>query len=156
MPDSEPQQALLSLEIPTIKGPAQLRENLREIHKTVKVLAISSVYKKYANSRREDLNSHLVCVLQVKTELDFWVLNQKLKLLPDPWTLLAYGQLVSLTPELSVPNPYLFEDPVLLRCASEAWGFYEHPILGQCLNELVSSVHSFGEVEFFAQGRSVL
>lgn len=148
--------ALLSLSIPTPEGTAVISEILKKLPEDVGLVAVSSIYKKYLSGHMDDLNSDLICVLRVETSLSAHALFTQITQCPGDWELLLFDQIVALTPELPIPNPLLFEDAALLRCASETWGEYEHPILGQSLNELVRSVHSFENIEFFAQGRSVL
>jgi 7,8-dihydro-6-hydroxymethylpterin-pyrophosphokinase len=148
--------ALFYLSSPTPQGTAALAKILSQAARDTRIHSVSSVYKQYAGERADDLNSKLICVLRVETDLTPSLLYQAISSYPGAWTLLVFDQIVALTPNLPIPHPALFEDPAVLRCASEVWGDYEHPILGQSLNELVRSVHSFENVEFFAQGRSVL
>lgn len=148
--------ALLSLSVPTPKGAGAIATILKGLPEGIKLIGVSAIYKKYFSEKSDDLNSVLICVIRIETGLSPQSLFQKMSSWTGDWVLLLYDQIVSLTPEMPIPHPLLFEDAALLRCASETWGEYEHPILGQSLNELVRSVHSFENIEFFAQGRSVL
>jgi hypothetical protein len=116
----------------------------------------SSVYKRDLEFGVNNFNSELVMALRLEIPIGHQELHQILKNLSPGITLLAYDQEVHLFPGKSLPHPDLHQDSLTLRCAAEAWGTYEHPVLGQTLNEIVRSHDKFEKVEFFAQGRAVL
>lgn len=152
--------ALISISVDLLAGKNRLEKVVSELKTFSVVSGISSIYKKYLNQRSEDLNSTLVLVLKVETELTDQDLFEKLdeieeKLPSASAVLLCFDRLVRLTPGQNLPSPLLHTDPLTLRCASEVWGVYEHPVLGQTLNELVRSLQPLSHVEFFAQGRSL-
>jgi 7,8-dihydro-6-hydroxymethylpterin-pyrophosphokinase len=70
--------------------------------------------------------------------------------------LLVFNKDVIMLPNQTLPHPLMVSDTVLLRCASEVWGDYEHPILAQTLNEIVDSNRFFDKVEFYSQGSLLL
>lgn len=151
--------ALLSITVPLVAGTAALRSAIQQISKIGSIHTVSSVYKRYLNGRAEDLNSELVTVLKIETSLSHVELNQALltKML-ETFTqhkvqLLNYNSLVSLNPDLPLPSPILYGDHVVLTCAAEAWGVYEHPVLGETLNQLLKSATPGSNAEFFGQSR---
>jgi 7,8-dihydro-6-hydroxymethylpterin-pyrophosphokinase len=147
---------LASLQVPTDKGLQELRKAVLDLPKQIQVKSCSAVYKRVEAGKSFHNETFLFVVLNLQTEFDQWQLQSELALVTGTWLILTYDQIVSLSPQLTLPNPTLFEDKALLRCAFEADSEFIHPVLGQSLNELIRSVHSFEKIEFFAQGRSIL
>jgi 7,8-dihydro-6-hydroxymethylpterin-pyrophosphokinase len=149
----------------TLLGTEAIRQSLSSLIKDFSIEKVSSIYKRYFSARNEDLNSELIFVFKAVTHLEpegllekliaFNKLNgtnsAKMELL-----LLSYDQLVMLNPKIPLPHPRLVQDPAILRCASEVWGDFNHPILDKTLNEVVKSVYSFEHIEFFSRGDSLL
>ena len=159
---TEQHAALIFISIDLVSGPDRLRDISREIGEIGRIAATSSVYKRYLNERSEDLNSELVMVMKVETqksEMDiFRFLKMKEKpgdhhqlARPECFLLLSFDQMTRLVPGQNLPSPLLHSDRLVLRCAAEAWGSYEHPVLGQSLNEIVKSEKEIVGVEFFSQ-----
>ncbi len=149
----------------TVLGTQAIRKALEEIRKDFPIERMSSVYKRYFFERNEDLNSELIFVFKTVTDLDPERLVEKLQFLMNlggtsgtkaELVLLSYDQLVMLTPRIPLPHPRLAQDPAILRCASEVWGDFNHPVLDQTLNEVVKSMHSFEHIEFFSRGETFL
>jgi hypothetical protein len=164
---SEKNEALIFISVDFMAGATRLRELVSELETFGKITTVSSVFKKYLNSRSEDLNSILAVAVKVQSIMDFPQVfeilhfrqeenSRKGEALSENLVLLAYGQEVFLHPDQNLPSSLLHGDPLTLRCASEAWGDYKHPVLGQTLNELVSSSLSQIKIEFFAQGHTLL
>lgn len=155
--------ALLALSTQLVRGPRALRE-------AVKVLGESSVQKISAVYRRVDpktdgsLAAEIITVLSITHEADLRDLQGKIKeaqkAVPTvTWRLLSFNHQVRLEPESPIPHPDLHMDPVILHCAAEVQGVFEHPVLGRSLQELVkSSQSSFGppEFEFLLRGETLL
>lgn len=155
---------LISITTDLMAGVTRLEKIIAELKQMGEIAAVSSIYKKYLNQRSEDLNSELVMVLKLEAEKEFEVVFQFLRRIEKQYQsgssttaliLLSFDQSIRLFPGQNLPSPLLHMDPLTLRCASEAWGSYEHPVLGQTLNELVRSQKPLAHVEFFAQGRSL-
>jgi len=158
---------LIYIAAETVSGIPVLSEMIKHIKPLGQVLGLSSIYKRYLNSRQEDLNSEICAVLLVNTDRSDEDLSGLLKTLNQQRgqgsaqsttraVLLSYDNEVKLFPQRPLPHPQLHEDQVTLRCASEVWGSFEHPVLGQTLNELVRSEHGMSRAEFFAQGNQIL
>lgn len=148
--------ALLSIEMATVDAAQDLAKIKYQLPQEVFIKTSSSIYKRYLSRAFQDLNSTVFMVLKVETEFGFEKLFDEMKRTNLFWKILVFDQIVRISPNLTLPSPALNEDPALLRCAAEAWPEYRHPILGQSLNELVKSVHSFDDVEFHAQGKEIL
>ena len=156
-----PSHCLIGYSQDTILGPDAIRRTLGVLQKDFPVQKISSVYKKYFSTKNEDLNSEIIFVYKTATLLSPEKALAKLKMIQN-WTvktdfvLLCMDQLVMLSPESQFPHPRLALDPAILRCASEVWGDFHHPVLDQSLNEAVKEIHSFEHIEFFSQGDAFL
>jgi 7,8-dihydro-6-hydroxymethylpterin-pyrophosphokinase len=160
-------EALIFISVDFIAGATRLRELVAELETIGSIKFVSSVFKKYLNSRSEDLNSILAVVVRLQTTMEFPQVFEVLKFrheensrkgadLSEHLVLLAYDSEVFLHPDQNLPSSQLHGDALTLRCASEAWGDYKHPVLGQTLNELVSSSLSQAKIEFFAQGHTLV
>ncbi len=160
---SNESSALILCTMDFTSGETRLKSVIHALSRIGSIEAISSVYKKYLNNRQEDLNSDLVMALRLKTKLTpeelFHFLADLEKSSPPRArsysVLLVYGSQIRLMPGQNLPSPVLHTDSLALRCASEAWGDYVHPVLGQTLNEIVRSKQPLSNAEFFAQGRSL-
>lgn len=156
--------AMIYISTDLMAGIPRLEKIIESLKTTGEIVGVSSIYKKYRNQRSEDLNSDLVLVVKLETEkvfeelfqvLDKTEQQQRLSTHSALLSLLTYDRLVRLYPGQNLPSPLLHTDPLTLRCASEVWGSFEHPVLGQTLNELVRSQKPLSHVEFFAQGKSL-
>lgn len=155
--------AMVSISIELTAGQARLKQIVSSFSEIGQIVGVSSVYKRFLTNRAEDLNSELVLVLKIETDLlpeeIFQFLNEKAQAnvgrVSGHFVLLVYDRQVRLMPGQNLPSALLHSDNLTLRCAAEAWGGYEHPVLGQTLNELVRSNEPLNNVEFFAQGRSL-
>jgi len=121
------------------------------------ILALSSIYKKQLNPDVIDFNAELIFVIKLETSFSYLqILDELKKIHGIPVEVLAFAQEIRMIPGQNLPHTLLHSDEVVLRCASEAWGSYEHPVLGQTLNELVRSSRQLMNVDFFAQGTKFL
>lgn len=163
---NRPHHALIYLSVEFSGGLEKLRQVLRRLRESGETLAMSSVYKRFLTDRSEDLNSEVCLVVKFETtlvedELDQLLQKLTLENLNEPRKhgralLLSYDQIMRMAPSLPLPHPQLRNDGLTLRCAAEVWGGYEHPVLGQSLNELVKSLSEpMNTTEFFAQGKGL-
>jgi hypothetical protein len=162
---TRPHHALISISVEFTAGLEKVRALLGELRQYGDISGVSSVYKRFLTSRHEDLNSDICLVIKMDTDISHGELQQKLEeinaaLLQNlrkqgQTLLLSYDRMVQLLPASTLPHPLLRNDGLTLRCAAEVWGGYEHPVLGQTLNELVKSSEPIKTSEFFAQGKSL-
>lgn len=153
--------ALVAIFADTIRGERALRKMVEQIGNYAVVHQISNVYKR---ELAEEVRSEICAVLQIETNQSKEGLLKNVSLLKtiepgyfSQGVLLTFNKEVNLMPGATLPDPRFLQDKLLLRCAAEVWGEYEHPIVGKTLNELVRSNQSTKEiVEFFAQGRVFL
>ncbi len=149
--------APLALGIPSLKKLTQELDGLD-------IYRISSVYRRVDEGTEGTLTSEVMAVLLISTSEELSLLLERLNKLKKQnlgvrCELLTFNHDVRLDPEAPIPHPDLHLDPLVLRCASEIRGEFEHPVLGQSLQELVkSSSSSFGEprFEFLTRGESLL
>lgn len=159
--------ALIYFSVDLVAGIDFVRKLATNLAPKARVEAVSSIYKRFLNTRREDLNSELCVVVKVSTLLPFNELGAYLdsqqvergvngSSVNAHASLLSFNNQVLLTPKRPLPHPQLHSDMLTMRCAAEIYGNYEHPVLGQTLNELVKSNETPESIEFFSQGRSLL
>lgn len=155
-------RALIFISIDFVAGPKRLEDISIELGKIGIITSTSSVYKRYLNERSEDLNSELVMVMKVdttKSAMELFALLRTAEKPRDPMkqarmetlSVLSFDQMTRMVPGQNLPSSLLQNDRLALRCAAEAWGAYEHPVLGQSLNEIVKSGKETAGVEFFSQ-----
>jgi 7,8-dihydro-6-hydroxymethylpterin-pyrophosphokinase len=148
---------LLAIVADLAKGEAAQKKLITQVREFCQILAISSVYKRERTVGAK--NPELVAVLKITSSLPSEELAErfsKMQLNDSGMTaevvLLTLNHEVWLRPDCTLPDLRLAKDPLFLRCAAEAWGDYEHPILGRTLTELVKLHPAADSIEFFAQG----
>jgi 7,8-dihydro-6-hydroxymethylpterin-pyrophosphokinase len=159
---------LIHLALDVVGGEDSAINILSEISELGKIISISSVYKRYLNKAHIDLSARFEVVLHFETLMS---VEQTLQLLLSlsagdrsdishkcnpSLTLLVFDELVQMSPHLTLPYPLLHTDSLIIRCASEIWGEYEHPILQKTLREISKSAASAPFVEFHMQGKSLV
>lgn len=152
---------MIGLLVDLNRGQKTVRQMTNEMSSIISFIAVSSIYKRSALSHRLGSSAELICVFKASTTLD---LEQVSKALSSVQTqhpgaqikLLCYDKNVQMLPAQTLPHPALVQDKALLRCSSEVWGSYEHPILGQTLSEIVNLNGTFDDVEFYSQGSAIL
>ena len=142
------------------KGKKIINELVKEINSFVTPIKISNVYKRDIHEHINSKKTELICALKITTNLKSKELAETLDHLKDKYNdcfvhLLVFDKDINIIPELTLPNPILVSDHVILRCAAEVWENYEHPILGQSLNEIIDSIRVNDKVEFYSQGLSI-
>lgn len=159
------QNALAAVSIDFVEGQRGLRAIIRRFQENSSVLKVSSVYKHYKSSRKENLNSELWVALKLETELspekllkEFENIEKEInssKVRAEIY-LVAYEKEISMIPSLNLPHPRLHNFPLLRICAAEVWEEYQHPILKESLSQLAKDGLDSSTSEFLAQGKTLL
>lgn len=160
--------ALIHFSMDLIGGLEKIRYILQKLSESGVIRSTSSVYKRYLTDEKVDLSSRLEVVIRFETQHS---VDQVLHLLmafcvsEEHGTrhrgvveiiLLAFDNLVFLSPRLTLPYPQLHQDPLVIRCAAEAWGQYEHPIFERNLSEISKNAPAAHMAEFLMQGKSLV
>ena len=159
--------ALVLISIKMIAGVEILKRLVNELKLISWDLEFSSVYVQFETEQRYDFDANMVTVLKMNTSLDSKELAKKLKdtqnyLLsftgPErvKITPLVMGQETLMVPDLTLPHPSLHVDPLVIRCATEVWGSFEHPILKKTLHDLARTLPPITNAEFMLQGKSLV
>ena len=154
--------ALISISTEMTRGLNGLRECLQGLDQ-LEVQKVSSVYRRRDLLTEGTLSSEVLVVLGVQTkqslsDLQGFLLRQNERYPFSQWLLLSYNHEIHLDPESPIPHPRLNFDPLILRCAAEIQGSFEHPVLGRSLQELVRSSAQMSDEasdEFLARGESL-
>jgi 7,8-dihydro-6-hydroxymethylpterin-pyrophosphokinase len=153
-------QTLVHITTDLVGGTTVAQIILKEMEKLGHTLAISSVYKRYLGKNRVDLNANIETVVRFATDFAvdelLWHFKQITKNQKVNLNLLSYDNLVVLSPQLTLPHPSLHTDFLIVRCASEAWSQFEHPIIQKTLSEIASGALPALDAEFFLQGKSLV
>ncbi|MGZ3768405.1 MAG: hypothetical protein ACXVCP_01310 [Bdellovibrio sp.] len=160
--------ALIHITLDLVGGIEKARSLLERTKEFGQISAISSVYKRYLSKDHDDLSAKLEFVARFETILD---VDQTLNLILSlcevgvsgftqksrtEATLLVYDSMILMSPKLTLPYPELHRDPLIIRCAAEAWGQYEHPIYQKSLSELSKLALPSKLAEFYIQGKSLV
>ncbi len=156
-------KALILVAAELTTGMQKINDSLREISKICPILASSAVYKRYHNNRKEDLNSEICSVILLQTEFSILELADLLRKFSGSRSdrselvvrILSFGDEVRLTPSIPLPNPALHSDYLVLKCATEIYGKYLHPVLGKTLDEILAGLNTGELIEFFAQPKAL-
>jgi len=153
-------QTLVHIVADLVGGTPVAQSLISDLNKVGAILSISSVYKRYLGKNRVDLNANIETVLRFATNCAvdelLWHFRQYTKDKKASLNLLSYDDLVVLSPQLTLPNPNLHTDFLIVRCASEAWPQYEHPIMQKTLGEIAALALPAVDAEFFLQGKSLV
>lgn len=160
--------ALIHVTLDLVGGVDKAKSLLGKIKEYGEIVAISSVYKRYLTSERIDLVARLEFVIRFET---LFTVDQTLYLVLSlceqgsqgltqkshaELTLLAFDNLILMSPRLTLPYPELHRDPLIIRCSAEAWGQYEHPIYQKSLGEISKLALPAKYAEFYIQGKSLV
>lgn len=160
--------ALIYIAIDLVGGEAKARALLEKIRECGDIGAISSVYKRYLTEARVDMSARMEFVIRFETAMSVdQCLHMVLSLCEQgslglrqkdhaELTLLSYDNVVLMSPRLTLPYPELHTDPLIIRCAAEAWGQYEHPIFQKTLSEISRTAQPARMAEFHSQGKSLV
>lgn len=160
---SQSSTALFGIEAGLLKGLDTLRWTLESLQRFAEITAVSTVVQSNIDTARPSLRvvvkTSLIIspdqvikeLVEIENEYD-----EKIKVMePMRCFLLAYDQLVTLTPILTLPHPQMIANPSWLYCSFEVWRNYRHPVLELTLERLLSQ-SKVTNVEFFSQGKSVI
>ncbi len=161
------QPALVLISIKMIAGVDILKRLVNELKLISWEMEFSSVYVQYETEQRYDFDANMMTVLKMGTSLGAKEFSQKLQEIENyllsftgpervKITPLAMGQETMMVPDLTLPHPSLHKEPLVIRCATEVWGNYEHPILKKTLNDLARGLPAITNAEFMLQGKSLV
>lgn len=156
---SQPHNALIFIALDLVGGEAKAKNILSQILECGTIEAISSVYKRYLTDARVDLRARMEFVIRLETVMSVdQCLHMVLTVEKDQaeLTLLAFDDVILMSPRLTLPYPAMHTDSLIIRCAAEAWGQYEHPIFQKTLSEISRTASSARMAEFYIQGKSLV
>ncbi|MEK2689470.1 hypothetical protein [Bdellovibrio sp. GT3] len=160
--------SLISISLDLMGGEEKSRELLGKISECGDIIGISSIYKRYTSDAHNDLSARIEFVIRFETAMS---VEQHLHLVLSlcdegssglvqrsqvEMILLAYDETILMSPRLTLPYPQLHTDPLIIRCAAEAWGQYEHPIYQKTLSEISKTARTVRDAEFYKQGKSLI
>lgn len=160
--------ALIHVTVDVVGGVEIAKSILREISACGDIASISSIYKRFLTPEAVDLSARLEFVIRLETgmsvdqtlHLALSQCNQGAQGLVQKThtelTLLAFDDIIQMSPRLTLPYPLLHQDPLIIRCAAEAWGQYEHPIYQKNLSDISRSAPPARQAEFYMQGKSLV
>ncbi len=159
--------ALVLISIKMIAGVEILKRLVNELKLISWEIEFSSVYVQYETEQRYDFDANMITVLKMGTSLSAEEFSQKILMTQNyllsftgadrvKMTPLAIDQETLMVPDLTLPHPSLHMDPLVIRCATEVWANYEHPILKKTLNDLARSLPPITNAEFMLQGKSLV
>ncbi|MFN7454257.1 MAG: hypothetical protein ACK5RO_06310 [Pseudobdellovibrionaceae bacterium] len=157
-------QFLISVSIDLIGGIQDALYLVRSLSSSAQIEKVSSIYKRFLNSRNEDLNSELVFVMKAESSLSSEDLDAKLSELRKSaragrkrsFRILSMNNQIQLKPDLALPHPDLIHDRLILQCCCEVWENYLHPVTGQKLSEILLMSEALDSAEFFTQGKGLI
>ena len=138
-------QLLILLEANRFSGASVWSESVESLKKVGEWTQASSIY--------QSAEGDLVAVVKIPTSLSNQALFEAVANSPNV-TVLAVESEFLVLPDQNLPNPRLNDDDLVLRCASEAWPDYIHPVFGQTLNELVRLRGTSEQPEFYSRFQS--
>ena len=160
--------SLIYIALDLVGGEAKAKELLAKISECGEILGVSSIYKRYLTPAQVDLSARMEFVMRFETMMS---VDQHLHLVLSlceqgsqglvqrsqaELILLAYDDVILMSPRLTLPYPQLHTDPLIIRCAAEAWGQYEHPIYQKTLSEISKTAGPAHDAEFYKQGKSLV
>lgn len=160
--------ALIYVAIDLVGGVEKAKEILRRFTEYGELSTISSVYKRFLTPERKDISARIEFVVRLLTSYGVdQVLHMILSHCQEgqpglnrqsyaDLTLLAFDDLILMSPKLTLPYPQMHQDPLIIRAAAEAWGQYAHPIYEKNLSELSKNAPPAQQAEFYMQGKSLV
>lgn len=160
--------ALIHVTLDVVGGVEKAKRLLNKFSECGSIVAISSVYKRYLTAERLDLSARLEFVIRLDTQMS---IEQTLHLVLSmcekggsgliqqhhiDLVILVFDDLILMSPRLTLPYPQLHQDALIIRCAAEAWGSYEHPIYQKSLSEISKTAAAAHQAEFYMQGKSLV
>ena len=131
---------------------------LQSLSTAFRFVEISSIYKRFKSVDHVDLNASMEFVVKIITQLEPEKTMEVLDTVDKraQVMLLAFDDLILMSPRLTLPYPELHTDSLIIHCAAEAWGQYEHPVYQKTLSEISRGARVSIDTEFFLQGRTLL
>lgn len=155
--------ALVSLSCELAHGISVLRKAIRDLS-PLEAKQASALYRRIDSGTDGTLSAELVAVVHFATMTSLFETKRHIQELKTTnpnvrVTLLTFNYDVMLEPQMPVPHPDLHLDQLILHCAAEIQGGFEHPVLGRSLQELVKSSQSRQSqirFEFLSRGEGLL
>lgn len=160
--------SLVYVSLDLVGGLEKARQIISKMSELGEIEQISSVYKRYLTVDRVDFSARMEFVVRFSTimnvdqtlylllSLSEMILSESRPSSHCELILLAYDNKVLMSPKLTLPYPHLHTDALVIRCAAEAWGSYEHPIYQTTLSEISKSAQPVKDAEFHLQGKSLV
>lgn len=160
--------ALIHVALDLVGGVEKAKSLVRKMAEYGDILAISSVFKRYLTPERLDLSANIEFVIRYESQMSVDQMLLFVISLSEEGTqgvtrkgmmeliLLTFDDKILMSPRLTLPYPMLHQDPLIIRCSSEAWPQYEHPIYQKSLSEISRSAPPAKQAEFFIQGKSLV
>ena len=164
----ETHNSLIYISLDLVGGLDKAKALLQSLSEMGHVENVSSVYKRFLNKERVDLQAYMEFVIRYSSTMNVDQTLEKVLSLCEKGqpglaqrshqelVLLAFDNTILMSPRLTLPFPHLHTDPLVIRCASEAWGAYEHPIYQVTLSEIARSARPVHEAEFYLQGKTLV
>ncbi len=148
---------LVHISMNVTRGTAGLVDILGELLQKNKILSISSVYKRKEIFQAE-LEAQYIVVICCEQEGPWPEAKKNLVTTSRRGQvhLLVFEKEVIMTPEMTLPSPYLQGDPIAILAAAEVWPGYVHPIYKKPLSSLIGHGQRSERGEFLFQGRQLL
>ncbi|MGE0631335.1 MAG: 2-amino-4-hydroxy-6-hydroxymethyldihydropteridine diphosphokinase [Pseudobdellovibrionaceae bacterium] len=160
-----PKLCLIAVSIDFAEGIRGLRLAIHKIREIASVDQISSVYKHFRTSRKDDLNAEIWVAAKITTHNEAEDLLVDLKKIEADINqtrkraeifLAAYDDEIIMQPSLTLPHPKLQAFALMTICGAEIWGDFRHPILKESLSQLAKTGLDNTTSEFLAQGKTLL
>jgi len=151
--------SLIHISLDVVGGRERAQVLLVKTKQYGRIVGISSVYKRYLTSARNDINAKMEFVMRfVSTQSVDQTLQLVLSFCENDCqlVLLAFDSTVIMSPRLTLPYPLLHTDGLIIRCAAEAWAEYAHPVYQKTLSEISKAAPPVVEAEFYLQGKSLV
>lgn len=160
--------ALIHIALDLVGGIEKAKHLLSRFTEIGEIIAISSVFKRYLTPEHLDLSANIEFVVRYESQMSVDQMLYFVMSLSDEGSqgltrkgkteliLLTYDDKILMSPRLTLPYPMLHQDPLIIRCSSEAWPQYEHPIYQKSLSEISRSAPPAQQAEFFIQGKSLV
>lgn len=168
-------EALLSIESYLGDRRGRLQATIKRLFEELQIVQISSIYElsEGGEANRSVLSSEdperwaggLSVVLRVTTDrspLALLELIQKIERVSNMTTrcvdidLLFYGEVSTMTPDLTLPHPEIHRRPQVLIPAAEIAPDFVHPVLGKNLAELTHRFEKTHWGSYYSSGKTLL
>ena len=154
-------EALISISVEEISGATTLASIALELTEVVDFKSVSSIYRVPLSSNDGQFGYFVVVRMETPFDADtllsaIYKVEQTFVEQGAHIVLLAWEDLISMVPQLTLPHPTLVSNPLVLHTATEVWDQYFHPVLGKTLLEIAKAKVNTQGAEFFAQGKQLM